>query len=50
MSILGMFVRLTGMAMASFVLALSMVLSSGAVGFSRLFVVLSGQVVLIFWH
>jgi hypothetical protein len=38
------------MSMASFVLALSMMLSSGAVGFRRLFMVLSGHVVLIFWH
>jgi hypothetical protein len=27
-----------------------MMLSSGAVGFRRLFMVLSGHVVLIFWH
>jgi hypothetical protein len=38
------------MSMASFVLALSMMLCSGAVGFRRLFMVLSGHVVLIFWH
>jgi hypothetical protein len=38
------------MSLASFVLALSMMLSSGAVGFRRLFMVLSGHVVLIFWH
>jgi hypothetical protein len=36
--------------MASFVLALSMMLCSGAVGFRRLLMVLSGHVVLTFWH
>jgi hypothetical protein len=35
---------------ASFVLTLSMMLSRGTVGFCRLFVVLSGHVVFIFWH
>src|ERR1019366_3169068 len=38
------------MSMTSFVLALSMMLCSGAVEFRRLFMVLSGHVVLIFWH
>src|ERR1035441_9210146 len=45
-----MFLCFTRMSLASFVLALSMMLSSGAVGFRRLFMVLSGHVVLIFWH
>jgi hypothetical protein len=38
------------MSMASFVLALSMMLRPGSLGFNRFVVVLSDHVVLIFWH